>query len=83
MQARASRDRAIEEFHRAAAAHMSEVSRLQASVQEHAALVAELEDALRLAEARAAAADKEATTLRRNAKELEEADRTRSRPSFL
>jgi len=76
-QARASRDRAIEEFHRAAAAHMSEVSRLQGSVQEHAALVAELEDALRLAEARAAAADKEATTLRRNAKELEEADRAR------
>ena len=75
--ARASRDRAIEEFHRAAAAHMSEVSRLQASVQEHAALVAELEDGLRLAEARAAAADKEATTLRRNAKELEEADRAR------
>lgn len=76
-QARASRDRAIEEFHRAAAAHMSEVSRLQASVQEHAALVAELEDGQRLAEARAAAADKEATTLRRNAKELEEADRAR------
>ena len=76
-QARASRDRAIEEFHRAAAAHVSEVSRLQASVQEHAALVAELEDGLRLAEARAAAADKEATTLRRNAKELEEADRAR------
>ena len=44
-QARASRDRAIEEFHRAAAAHMSEVSRLQGSVQEHAALVAELEEA--------------------------------------
>jgi len=76
-QARASRDRAIEEFHRAAAAHMSEVNRLEASVQEHAALVAELEDGLRLAEARAAAADKEATTLRRNAKELEEADRAR------
>ena len=76
-QARASRDRAIEEFHRAAAAHMSEVSRLEASVQEHAALVSELEDGLRLAEARAAAADKEATTLRRNAKELEEADRAR------
>ena len=76
-QARASRDRAIEEFHRAAAAHVTEVSRLQASVQEHAALVAELEDGLRLAEARAAAADKEATTLRRNAKELEEADRAR------
>ncbi|HEY8926655.1 MAG TPA: methyltransferase domain-containing protein [Polyangia bacterium] len=75
--ARASRDRAIEEFHRAAAAHVNEVNRLQASVSEHAALVAELEDSLRVAEARAVAADREATTLRRNAKELEEADRAR------
>lgn len=75
--ARASRDRAIEEFHRAAAAHVNEVNRLQASVSEHAALVAELEDALRVAEARAVAADREATTLRRNAKELEESDRAR------
>lgn len=75
--ARASRDRAIEEFHRAGAAHAVEVNRLQASVEEHAALVSELEDALRLADARAAAADKEATTLRRNAKDLEEADRAR------
>ncbi|HEY4187380.1 MAG TPA: methyltransferase domain-containing protein [Polyangia bacterium] len=75
--ARASRDRAIEEFHRAAATHVTEVSRLQASVQEHAALVAELEDSLRLSDARGAVADKEATTLRRNAKELEEADRMR------
>ena len=40
---------AIEEFHRAAAAHVNEVNRLQASVSEHAALVAELEDALRVA----------------------------------
>lgn len=75
--ARASRDRAIEEFHRAAAAHVNEVNRLQAAVSEHAALVAELEDSLRAAEARAAAADKEATSLRRAAKELEESDRAR------
>ena len=75
--ARAARDRAIEEFHRAGAAHVTEVNRLQAAVEEHAALVSELEDALRLSEARAAAADKEAIALRRNAKELEEADRAR------
>ena len=75
--ARAARDRAIEEFHRAGAAHVTEVNRLQAAVEEHAALVSELEDALRLSDARAAAADKEAIALRRNAKELEEADRAR------
>ena len=75
--AREGRDRAIEEFHRAAAAHVSEVNRLRSSVDEQAALVVELEDALRVSEARAAAADKDATALRRNAKELEEADRTR------
>ncbi|MES1157928.1 MAG: methyltransferase domain-containing protein [Haliangium ochraceum] len=75
--ARAARDRAIEEFHRVAAAHANEVNQLQSSVAEQAALVAELEDSVRTAEARAAAADKEATTLRRNAKELEEADRSR------
>lgn len=74
---RAARDRAIEQFHRGAAAHANEVHQLQSSVAEQAALVAELEDGLRAAEARAAAADKEATTLRRNAKELEEADRAR------
>ena len=74
---RAARDRAIEQFHRGAAAHANEVHQLQSSVTEQAALVAELEDDLRAAEARAAAADKEATTLRRNAKELEEADRAR------
>ncbi len=75
--ARSARDRAIEEFHRGAAAHANELFQLQASVTEQAALVAELEDAVRVAEARAAAADKEATTLRRNAKDLEEADRVR------
>jgi SAM-dependent methyltransferase len=75
--ARSTRDRAIEEFHRGAAAHANEVLQLQASVAEQAALVVELEDAVRTAEVRAAAADKEATTLRRNAKDLEEADRAR------
>jgi hypothetical protein len=53
---RAARDRAIEQFHRGAAAHANEVHQLQSSVAEQAALVAELEDSLRAAEARAAAA---------------------------
>jgi SAM-dependent methyltransferase len=75
--ARGARDRAIEELHRGAAAHANEVHQLRSSVAEQAALVSELEDAIRIAEARAVAADKEATTLRRNAKELEESDRTR------
>ncbi len=75
--ARVARDRSIEEFHRAAAAHANQIHQLESSVTEQAALVAELEDAVRVAEARAVAADKDATTLRRNAKELEDADRTR------
>lgn len=75
--ARSARDRAIEDFHRAAAAHVNEVNRLQASLSEQTALVAELEDALEAAERRAAAAEKESLGLRQAAKELEEADRTR------
>jgi chromosome segregation ATPase len=46
-------------------------------VAEQSALVAELEDAVRTAEARAAASDADASTLRRTAKDLEEADRSR------
>jgi chromosome segregation ATPase len=75
--ARAARDRAVEEFHRAAATHIDEVTRLQGSVNEQAALVAELEESLRASEARASAAATDATTLRKNARELEEADRAR------
>lgn len=75
--ARKERDRAIEEFHRGAGVHASEVRRLQLSVAEQAALVDELEDTVKSAEARAATSDKEAATLRRNAKELEDADRAR------
>jgi len=75
--ARAARDRAVEEFHRAAATHVEEVTRLQGSVNEQAALVAELEESLRAAELRASAAANDAATLRKNARELEEADRSR------
>jgi chromosome segregation ATPase len=75
--ARAVRARALDEFHKAAAAHVDEVTQLKASVSEQAALVAELEDALQAAEARATAAAADASALRGTAKELEEADRSR------
>jgi chromosome segregation ATPase len=75
--ARAARDRALAEFHRAAGAHVGEVTELRAAVAEQAALVAELEDAVAQAEGRATAAITEAGTLRKNAKALEDADRTR------
>jgi hypothetical protein len=75
--AREARERAIEEFHRASSAHVGEITELKASVSEQMALVAELEDALAATEARAATAGAEASTLRKTAKDLEEADRTR------
>jgi SAM-dependent methyltransferase len=75
--ARVARDRAQEEFHRAAGAHVDEITQLRASVAEQAALVAELQDEVAAAEARATAATAEAAGLRKNAKSLEDADRTR------
>jgi SAM-dependent methyltransferase len=75
--ARSARARAVEEFHRAAGAHVDEVTALRASVAEQAALVAELEESVRVAEASATAATAEAATLRKNSKGLEEADRAR------
>jgi chromosome segregation ATPase len=56
---------------------VDELTALRASVAEQSALVAELEDAVQTAEARAAASDADATTLRKTAKNLEEADRSR------
>jgi hypothetical protein len=75
--AREARERALEEFHRASAAHVGELTELKASVSEQTALVSELEDTLAAAEARAASSGAEATTLRKTAKDLEEADRAR------
>jgi SAM-dependent methyltransferase len=74
---RVARARALEDFRRAAGAHVDEVTALRASVAEQSALVAELEDSLRAAEATAATATAEAAGLRKNAKGLEEADRAR------
>jgi len=74
---RQARERALEDFHRATATHIAEVTELKASLAEQTALVAELEDELAAAEARAASAGGETTTLRQTAKTLEEADRSR------
>jgi len=74
---RAMRERALGEFHRAATAHVDEITELRASVAEQSALVAELEDAVQAAETRAVASETDATTLRKTAKDLEEADRSR------
>jgi Methyltransferase domain len=75
--ARAARDRAAGEFHRAAATHVDEVTRLQGTVAEQSVLVAELEESLGAAEVRAVAAAADAASLRKGARELEEADRSR------
>jgi chromosome segregation ATPase len=74
---RGLRERALVEFRKAATAHVDELTQLKSSVAEQSALVAELEDAVHAAEARAAASDADASTLRRTAKDLEEADRSR------
>ena len=76
-ESRLLRARALDEFHKAATAHVDQITELKASVSEQSALVAELEDAVQAAEARAAASDADASTLRRTAKDLEEADRSR------
>lgn len=75
--ARQAHGRAIEEFHRAASAHVTELTELKASLAEQTALVAELEDALAVAEARATSAGGETANLRQTAKALEESDRSR------
>ncbi|HEX3694909.1 MAG TPA: methyltransferase domain-containing protein, partial [Polyangia bacterium] len=75
--ARTARERTLEEFHRAAGAHVDELTRLKTSVAEQTALVNELEEALKAAEAKVMTATNEAASLRKGAKELEEADRAR------
>ncbi len=74
---RQARERALEDFHRASSAHVGEITELRASVSEQMALVTELEDAVAAAEKRAASAATDAAALRKTAKDLEEADRSR------
>jgi hypothetical protein len=72
-----NRARALADFHKAASAHVAELTELKSSVAEQTALVAELEDAVQAAETRAQTASAEASNLRKTAKDLEEADRSR------
>jgi hypothetical protein len=74
---RQARERALEDFHRASSAHIEELTQLRASLGEQTALVAELEDAVAAAEQHAAGASTETAALRKTAKDLEEADRSR------
>jgi chromosome segregation ATPase len=67
----------IEEFRRAAAAHLDEVNRLRDAANEQGSLVSELEDEIRASESRLATATAEAARLRKALAELEEADRGR------
>jgi chromosome segregation ATPase/predicted nicotinamide N-methyase len=72
-----SRELALEEFQRAAAAHLDEVGRLRDALNEQSSLVAELEEDLATAEKRLADALEESARLRRSLAEVEEADRQR------
>jgi chromosome segregation protein len=72
-----SREQALEEFQRAAAAHLDEVGRLRDALNEQSSLVAELEEDLATAEKRLADALDESARLRQALTEAEEADRQR------
>jgi chromosome segregation ATPase len=72
-----SREQALEEFQRAAAAHFDEVGRLRDALNEQSSLVAELEEDLATAEKRLADALDESARLRQALTEAEEADRQR------
>ena len=72
-----SRDQALDEFQRAAAAHLDEMGRLRDALNEQSSLVAELEEDLATAEKRLADALDESARLRRSLAEVEEADRLR------
>jgi SAM-dependent methyltransferase len=67
----------IEEFRRAAAAHVDEVRRLRDAANEQSSLVTELEDELRECEKRLADKSAEAVQLQKMLSEVEEAERVR------
>ncbi len=67
----------IEEFRRAAAAHLDEVNRLRDAANEQASLVTELEDELRGCEKRLAEKVAEAAQLQKMLTEVEDAERVR------
>jgi chromosome segregation ATPase len=67
----------IEEFQRAAAVHLDEVSRLRDAANEQASLVTELEEALHESDSRLSVATVEVTRLQKALGEAENADRIR------
>ncbi|HJX65980.1 MAG TPA: methyltransferase domain-containing protein [Polyangia bacterium] len=72
-----SREQALDEFQRAAAAHLDEAGRLRDALNEQSSLVAELEEDLATAEKRLADGLDESARLRQSLAEVEEADRQR------
>lgn len=73
----AARERALEEFRRAASVHVDEVQRLRVAVAEHETLATELEESLAEAERARQQADAEAARLRTRLAAAEDADRVR------
>jgi SAM-dependent methyltransferase len=71
------REQALEEYRRAAGAHLDEVERLRDALTEQSAAVVELEDALTAAQQRLDSLEQESIRLRRVNAEIEEADRQR------
>lgn len=72
-----AQDAAIEEFRRAAAAHVDEVNRLRDAANEQASLVTELEDELRECEKRLGEKVAEAAQYQKMLIEVEDAERVR------
>jgi SAM-dependent methyltransferase len=72
-----TREQALEEYRRAATAHLDEVGRLRDALGEQSAAVVELEESLAQAEKRLQAAEQDSERLRRLAAETEDADRQR------
>lgn len=72
-----AQDAAIEEFRRAAAAHVDEVNRLRDAANEQASLVTELEDELRQCEKQLSDKVAEAAQFQKMLAEVEDAERVR------
>jgi septal ring factor EnvC (AmiA/AmiB activator) len=72
-----TREQALEEYRRAATAHLDEVARLRDALGEQSAAVVELEESLAQAEKKLQAAEQDNERLRRLAAETEDADRQR------
>jgi SAM-dependent methyltransferase len=73
----AAREQSLEEFRRAATAHLDETLRLRDALSEQSAAVVELEESLASAQQRLEAAEQESARLRRLGAESEDADRQR------